>query len=262
MMNNGEKAEMYLKALLLREKDLGLRSTCFGKISNLADDGNLSSLKWKNECESYFQNRKITKLQNSLGLRKSKKDSKADIVINSISYSVKDVSKSPPAIINHELRPAYEVACNNVGKPIKQLDDIIKKYWKLRKAKTIGEDTHIQETQCPFKGHEDYLRPILEYFIFDGGGKGKSTLPAEKIIVCKWLENPIDIQVYDRKSYWNNIKTKLKFSLRNHHLPKSWKNENEESKRKWMELCRRKLRGQLHVRIADPPKRALNKKGC
>jgi len=47
-MNKGEKAEIYLKAFLLKEKDKSLRNTIFGEISSLSDDGNLGTLTHKN----------------------------------------------------------------------------------------------------------------------------------------------------------------------------------------------------------------------
>jgi len=44
---------------------------------------------------------------------------------------------------------------------------------------------------------------------------------------------------------------------------KGWKDENKESKEKWMRMCNGKLKGQLHIRYSpNPPKYEGKKRGC
>jgi len=261
-INNGEKAELVYKAKLLRAKFNDEEIPPFGKITSLSDDANLSSLVWKKECEKFLKFDEAKKLQKCLGLKKAGKYSKADVTINGINYSFKDLSGNDPALLNHFLRPTYEAVCKAVSLNIDELDNIIEEYWKLRENKIIGEDTHIQQEKCPFKNHEDYLKPIILYLAFEGQEE-PSDYPAEKMIITMLKTDPDFIEIYDKEDYWEHAKTRIKFALRGHRLAKGWKDENKESKEKWMRMCNGKLKGQLHIRYSpNPPKYEGKKRGC
>lgn len=128
-MNKGEKAEIYLKAFLLKEKDKSLRNTIFGKISSLSDDGNLDKLTWKDSFQPLLDNFEFEKIIKNIGIEKSPGKSKADITINNVNYSVK-LKKEKPSIINHTTRPGFENVCCRIGLKIDEFDKIISEYWK------------------------------------------------------------------------------------------------------------------------------------
>ena len=262
MINKGEKAELFYKAKLLRAKFYGEKVSPFGKITSLSDDANLSSLVWKKECEKFLEFDKAKDLQECLNLKKASTTSKADVTINAVNYSFKDLSGADPALVNHFLRPTYESVCTAVGSDISTLDSILEEYWDLRENKVIGEDTHIQQETCPFKGHEDYLKPIIIYLSFQGQ-ETPSSYQADKMIVTMLDQDPEYIKVYDKDEYWKHIKSRIKFSLRGKDLPKSWAKKDKESKKKWMRTCNGKLKGQLHIRYSPVgPKREGKKQGC
>ena len=83
-----------------------------------------------------------------------------------------------------------------------------------------------------------------------------------KKIITKLKDDPNFIRIYDKEEYWNHAKTRIKFSLRGHNLAKSWKEENKESKEKWMRMCNGKLKGQLHIRYTPEVPGSRKKKGC
>jgi len=262
MINSGEKAELFYKAKLLKAKFDDEEITPFGKIESLSDDANLSTLVWKEKCKDLLEFDKAKELQECLGLKKARTTSKADVTINGTNYSFKDLSGSDPALLNHFLRPVYESVCATVGSDIDTLDSIIEKYWHLRENKIIGEDTHIMQDSSPFKGHQNYLKPIIIYLTFIGQ-EVPSDYKAEKLIITKIKTDPNFIEVYDKEEYWEHVKTRIKFSLRGHGLPKNWKDKNQKSKEKWMRYCNGKLKGQLHVRYKPvPPSREYKKHGC
>ena len=78
-----------------------------------------------------------------VGIEKARTSSKADISVNGISYSLKEINGSPPAIVNHTPRHGFENVCSTIGVSIDELDKIIEEYWDLRLSGQIKQDTKI-----------------------------------------------------------------------------------------------------------------------
>lgn len=249
-MNIGEESEYYLKAFLLKQKYKKLSDTVFGVINELSDDGNLAELIWKHEAEPFLKSFDITNLIKTLGITKSRGSSKADITINGVSYSVKEMGASPPAIVNHTARHGFENACANVGSSIATLDKIITEYWKLREGKIIKEDTKISNPNCPFIHYKDYLKPIIEYFLFTGTGRSVSNFPATKILEINYKKLPIEIKIFEKDNYFEQVWDKLVFSIRSKGMPKNYPNcDNGDSIAKWTKKAEKKYKGALHIRV-------------
>ena len=249
-MNIGEESEHYLKAFLLKQKYKKLSDTVFGVINELSDDGNLSEIMWKNEAEPFLESFDIPNMIKTLGITKSRGSSKADITINGVSYSVKEMGASPPAIVNHTPRHGFENACTNVGSSITTLDKIITEYWKLREGKIIKEDTKISNPNCPFIPYKSYLKPIIEYFLFTGTGRSISNFPATKILEINYKKLPVEIRIFEKDNYFEQVWDKLVFSIRSKGMPKKYPNcVDKDSIAKWTKKTEKKYKGALHIRV-------------
>lgn len=235
---------------MLRQRDLGKEDTIFGRINEISDDGNLESLKWDAMAEDDLANFRIENLIKTLNISKSGMKSKADISINGVLYSIKEIGASPPAIINHTPRPGFENVCKIIGTPIQGLDDIVSVYWDLRTKGTIKEDTCTSDKNCPFTKHRDYLKPIIEYFVFTGTGSGGSRYPADKVLEIDYKDLPDKIRVIKKDEYFDDVWPNLVFSIRNKGMPPNYPNiENSESVSIWTRPFDGKDKGSLHVRV-------------
>jgi len=249
-VNAGEKSENYLKAFLLREKAQGKKNTIFKKIKELSDDANLGNLTWKNKAEPYLANYDIPKLIEILGISKAKGTSKADISINGVRYSVKEIKWSPPAIVNHTSRPGFENVCKRVKTSILQLDKIIDEYWRLRKLGTIKEDTRTKDSNCPFSDYKNYLKPIIEYFIFIGTGRGDSKHLADKVLEIDYKSLPGKMRILERDQYFDVVWPKLRFSVRSKGMIPSYPDcKNSVSIKRWTMKRDGTYKGTLHIRV-------------
>ena len=249
-MNIGEASERYLKAFLLKARDKNIENTVFGKIKEISDDANLSELKWKPEAEQYLQSFDVQQLVNILCIGKAKTSSKADLSVNGIQYTLKEINGSPPAIVNHTPRPGFETACNHVGVSIKKLDDIILKYWELRKKGTIKEDTKISDPNCPFRPYKDYLKPIIEYFLFTGTGRGTSNFPADKVLEINYKCLPSEMRIFEKDDYFDDVWNKLQISIRSKGMPPNYPDcKHSDSISKWTHIAEGKHKGSLHIRV-------------
>jgi len=249
-VNAGEESEYYLKSYMLRQRDLGKKDTIFGRINELSDDGNLESLKWDVMAEDDLANFRIENLITILRISKSGVKSKADISINGVRYSIKEVGASPPAIINHTPRPGFENVCKNLNVSIQELDDIVREYWDLRTKVTIKEDTCVSDTNCPFTQHKRYLRPIIEYFVFTGTGTGDSKYLADKILEIDYKSLPVEMKIVEKEQYFDDVWQRLVFSLRSKGMPPNYpKTKNSNSISKWTRFFDGKNKGSLHVRV-------------
>ena len=157
IMNIGEKSERFLKAFLLKRRDENITDTVFGKITELSDDTDLSQLSWTKNADSFLSSYDVPNLVKILGIGKAQTGSKADISVNKIKYSLKEINGGPPAIVNHTPRPGFEKVCNRIGVSITKLDKIISDYWSLRQKGIIKQDTKISDKNCPFKLHKKYF---------------------------------------------------------------------------------------------------------
>jgi len=255
-MNIGEKSEYFVKAFLLKQKDKELEDTVFGKIHQLSDDGNLKELEWKKEAESFLEKFEIEELVKTLGIKKSKSNSKSDISINNISYSIKETSAAPPAIVNHTSRKGFEFACKKCGSSIKKLDEIIESYWSLRLEGIIKQDVKAKEENSPFISYKEYFKPIIEYFLFTGTGSKISNFPAMMMLeIDDYKKLPNGIKIIEKKDYFEQIWDKLVFSVRSKGMPKYYTEKDDgttaleyESIAKWTRKINGKYKGSLHIR--------------
>lgn len=267
--NEGEKNEILLKLKLIDLRDkkaLKIR----GVLLNSVGFGGIEYQKFPNRTDLnsliYYDYYKLKTFAEPLGISKSGGRSKSDVYINGIGYSVKYMSGAPPAIINHTPRPGFETACNHSNVDIKNLDDIISEYWELRESKKIGEDIGNSNDISPFKNHKDYLRDILNYFLFDGSGIGLANHRAEYILD---YGNPLDTntwKVYSKDNFIDIFWDRMIFSIRSKGMPSSYTpssvnnyqidafgnslvSDKKLSVDKWTKFSSGQYRGSLHVRI-------------
>ena len=132
-MNKGELDE-YMCILRLIELRQNGETLFFDKINSVKSNGvelndlpfdiNLSHLRLENE---------ILNIAKHCNFKKSPSNSKADIHINGIGFSIKSNRSSPPAIVNHTTRFGFVNVCKRLDVDIHQLDSIIDEYWIKRK---------------------------------------------------------------------------------------------------------------------------------
>jgi len=253
-MNKGEKAEIYIKAFLLRQKDMGLTDTIFGRISSLSDDSNLAKLVWRDKFQPYLDKFDYKKIQDKIGIKKSPGASKADVTVNGINYSVK-LKNEKPSLINHTARPGFENVCCRIGVKIDKFDDIISEYWKKRQKRTIREDVVSNDIKSPFRKHKKYLSPIINYFIFDGTGGGDSDYKADKVLEIDYKALPKNLKIVDKNKYFDSVWPKLVFSMRGggkskRGMPKNYPDcKNSSSIGKWTRQTKEGYKGALSVRV-------------
>lgn len=257
-MNVGERNELIFKIILVHKRDNRLRLfnqpiTSVGfmnkEYSRLPHNFNINSLTTMSDNE-------LNDFTESIGIGKAPAGAKADVYINRIGVSLKSLEAAPAALVNHTKRPGFEFACQQKHININELDSIIDEYWSKRQNGLIKEDTRTTDPNCPFVSHRDYLRPLLEYFLFEGTGTKLSIAPAEYIIE---FSNPFDETKYRKLNKFeavNNIWSKLIFSLRaTKGMPKNYNintytGKNAESIARWVRYCNNKYRGALHIRTS------------
>lgn len=249
-MNVGEASEIYLKAYLLREKAKGGTNTVFKKIREISDDANLAKIKWNPKAEKFLSGYDVESLAETLQISKASPRSKADISINGTSYSLKEMRGSPPAIVNHTARPGFETACSETGTKIGTLDKIISEYWKKRKSGKIKEDVSNSESMSPFLKHKEYMRPIINYFVFTGTGSGISIHLAEKILEINYRNLPNEMKIIEKNDYFDAVWPKLVFSVRSKKgMPSKYPDcDNFDSISIWTKMFQGDYRGALHIR--------------
>lgn len=255
-MNQGERDELKCKIFLVYLRDnrksllseqissVGFMGTEFKQLPTSFDCNTLSTI---NEKDLY-------KLASSLGIGKAPTGAKADVEINGVGVSLKSQSAAPAALVNHTNRIGFQFACLQSNTDIKQLDDIIDEYWRLRMSGRIAEDVKNSDPICPFLSYKNYMKPILEYFLFSGTGSKISNAPAEYLIE---FENPVDIDTYKKLTKSDAVDAvwpKLVFSLRakkgmpKDYNPDTYTGKGAESIKKWVMFHSDDYRGALHIR--------------
>lgn len=192
-------------------------------------------------------------------IKKSSNLNKADVYINSQGFSTKYIGPgSDPALVNHTTRAGWENIANIISQNVSQIDPIINNYWNKRKIlQTIQEDIKNSDPNSPFGPHKNIFAPYLEFFCFDGSGRGKSKHPADAIIE---YTNPFDTRtwtiIYRNQfhQYLNSAWTDLRFSIRSKGMPKNGINSMRDASKKlstrlWTEDYQGKERGSLHIRL-------------
>lgn len=192
----------------------------------------------------------------STQIRKAPTGAKRDVTINGTGYSLKSTRAAPPAIVNHTTREKWLRVCQITGVQIDLLDEIVSEYWELRIRGKIGEDISVSSPLCPFcktRKRKDYLRRLINYFLFDGTGSKDSKYPATHILE---FEDPLNVmtwRVLNRNQAFNFLWPKLVFSIRaKKGMPFDFKNMEDAEKKAaiapWVRYIDGDYRGALHIR--------------
>ena len=214
----------------------------------------MNVIEWKPEYQEIFDKRDYELLKKKLGLQKSSSRSKSDLKINHIQYSLK-LKKEKPSIVNHTVRPAFERICTLLGIEINTLDEIILDYWNKREEGILTEDIKNDTDQSPFFNFEQYMMPILNYFIFTGSGAADSKFPADKVLVVNYSSLEDEMEIFDKEQYFAHVWNKLVFSMRGggnskRGMPKNYPEcDNFDSVSKWTRKTNDGYKGALSVRV-------------
>ncbi len=249
--NVGEYDEMRAKLHLIELRDakksvnIGGKSVIVYSVKNngveckpLPPGTNLSSL----------SDSQVESLAKLVGAFKAPPRSKADVYVNGLGISVKSHRGQPPAFLNHTHRAGMLKVCQRVGVSINKLDDIIRDYWKKRKADIIKEDVKNNDVNSPFKDHLPYLKPILNYFLFKGTAQSDSPYPADYILD---FIDPLDESAWkiSKDEYLDDNWNHIIFSVRSKGIPEKYPNcKNASAIRQWVEFTDNQYKGSLHGR--------------
>jgi len=254
-MNAGERDELLIKFNLVMMRDNEIK--LMGMQINSVGFGNIEYLPLPSDIPlnlSTLHDNEISNLAEKTCINKAGVFDKSDVYINNIGFSLKSFSAAPPALVNHTARPGFETACNNSNIKISELDMLVDEYWDLRMRGIITEDVRNSDPNCPFRNAKATLKPVLEYFLFTGSGRGPSDHPANYIID---YSNPLNSDAWriltpDEAvdSVWN----KLIFSMRSKKgMPanydiNTYSKPNAKSIARWTKYHSGDYRGALHIR--------------
>lgn len=186
-------------------------------------------------------------------ITKTSSKNKADVCIyfnktqQYVYTSIKSLSGSPCAILNHTHRDAW-VFKNMLSSQLSNIDLLVNEYIEKRTSKIISEDTPlINLDSLNSDTIKNSIIELLTYFIFDGSGSKKSDSSVNGILLTdkKTLKF---LQFNDIKSKKDYVKTLLNhciISLRHKGMPKKI-NENHKP---WIYETDGKLKGAFHVRV-------------
>lgn len=191
---------------------------------------------------------------NSVKANKASSLAKADVFINGIGISVKSERGSAPSIINQTNRGGILRVMRSLNAPILPLDKLIDEYWFLRIQGVIGEDVGTVDSKSPFSNLnicKPVLKPLLNYFAFDGTGSKDSVEPAEYILSLKC---PHDINTwvyYTKEDFVDSIWEKLVISIRSKGTPQDIDDNPDKYNLllPWIRKVGDKFNGALNVRI-------------
>lgn len=191
---------------------------------------------------------------NSIQANKAGRFAKADVFINGIGISVKSERGAAPSLINHTTRDKILRVMKLIDSPILPLDQIVDKYWNLRLNGIIGEDIKNTDLNSPFndvKTSFPVLKPLLNYFAFDGTGSRDSSEPAEFILSMQCPDDTNTWTYYTKEDFIDSVWSKLVFSLRSKSTPQELNEENvtHQLMLPWIKEIDGKLKGALSVRI-------------
>lgn len=254
--NAGEYDELRIKLRLIELRDSNNNVTIDGKTYNIKSVG----------LEQEFQplpvgtnlrgmsDAAIERLANTVGAGKAKGSYKADVNINGQGFSVKSHRSAPPAIVNHTPRWGWKRICNQLKISIDPLDKMVNQYFNLRNSGIINEDIWNTDPNSPFAKNKEYLRPILNYFLFRGTGAKDSEYPAKFVLDCA---DPYDVstwKIHDENNYLDKYWNEIKFSMREKGFEAYpytrkcdlWKNPLSQP---WAKKFGGVYKGSLHVRV-------------
>ena len=254
--NIGEYDELRIKLRLIELRDSNNMVIIDGKLLNISSVGltkEFESLPQGTDLRK-MSNLEIEKLAHRVGAGKAKGSYKADVQINKEGFSVKSHRSAPPAIVNHTPRWGWIRICNQLGVSISQLDQMVTQYFDLRSKGEISEDVYNSNPKSPFTKQKEYLRPILNYFLFRGTGAKDSEYPANFVLDCG---DPYDIstwKIHDETGYLDLYWDSIKFSMRNkgfeaYPYTRSCDQYKNELSEPWAKKFDGTFKGSLHVRI-------------
>lgn len=259
-MNNGERDELIIKLKLIELRDKKTSINIGNGLTAIESVG-FNNVEYKRFPMGINLNDIIYKGDNAislfvetLGITKAPARSKSDVTINGIGISLKSMSSAPPAIVNHTPRTGFEIACNHSTANINELDNIILKYWELRKKGQIKEDVRNDNLLSPFKDQKNALSPFINYFLFDGSGSGLSRHQASLILDYYDPIAPNKWKTYNRNDAVDLFWDRLVFSVRSKGMPESYPSIDAtkfDSIKIWTEYFQKKYRGSLHIRTKD-----------
>ena len=191
-------------------------------------------------------------------IRKAPTTSKRDIMINGIGVSLKSLRGAAFALVNHTTREKWLRVCSRLNLNISPLDEMVEDYWDLRLAGKIGEDIKSKDLLCPFGNtpeRKSYLKPLIDYFLFEGTGGGDSPYPAQRILEFESTEDPDTWKILDRNSAYERIWKGLRFSIRSKAMPAHYAEMKDGLKKDeiapWVRHIDGKYRGALHIRFDE-----------
>ncbi len=254
--NVGEYDELRIKLRLIELRDQKQSVVIDGKsiiISSIGLEREFMSLPEGTNIQR-LSDIQVERLANQVGAGKAKGSYKADVIINGEGYSVKSHRSAPPAIVNHTPRWGWYRICQQIGVDISKLDIMVEEYFNLRRQGIIAEDIYNSDNRSPFAKNKEYLRPILNYFLFKGTGAKDSEYPAKYVLDCG---EPYDIQtwkIHDEDDYLDIFWNEMKFSMRNKGFEAypytrpsdAWKTSLSKP---WAKIFDGTMKGSLHVRV-------------
>lgn len=259
--NKGERDEYLLKLFLIecRQKSLPVPIGDSMQIvrsvgSKKHEYGSLAfHLDWKQ-----LEAEELISICASVNVTKAGNNEKADVFINGIGISVKSERGGNPSIINHTTRDKILRVMDSIKAPIAPLDSMVGNYWKLRLARKINEDTCISDVNCPFSHPDERacliaLKPLINYFAFDGTGTKDSDAPAQLILS---LADPMNVNTwtfYDKTTFIFAVWKKLVFSIRSKSTPIEIDEKNAAHllMKPWIRISEGTLKGALSVRVSS-----------
>jgi hypothetical protein len=238
MPNTGEIDEPRIILKLLECQKKGISIPQIGKINEITD----------------FQGIPYEKVGKKYKINKSPWTAKSDVIINGFGYSIKSTRSAPAAIVNHTTREKWMNVCEKVGVSIKPLDNMVEEYWNLVLNKGHGVDIKAYDEECPFgkdKKSKQYLKKLLNYFLFEGTGARDSIAPADFILDVEDPEDFSKWKVMDRDQAFDMMWPHLTFCVRNKGMPDNYPELDKEIVRlmkKWTRIFNGTPHGALHIR--------------
>lgn len=255
-MNAGERDELLIKLKLIEMRDNGIPFPDGTLVNSVGFHHEYLSLPVNFKWTKITNDQELIDLCNNVGVTKAAGNFKSDVYINREGYSLKSFSAAPPALVNHTARPGFETACIHSNINISELDVLIEKYWELRLSGRISEDVRNSNPESPFKNAKATIKPILEYYLFKGTGRGPSPEPANFILD---YSNPLDSSTWKKLTPTNAVDIvwdKLIFSVRSKKgMPKdydmnTYNKDNATSIALWTKYHGGEYRGALHIRAS------------
>ncbi len=262
--NKGERDEYLLKLFLIECRQKSLPVPIGDKVEVVRSVGTKTyeygKLSFKMEWEQ-LEAEELISVCMSVKATKAKMFDKSDVYINGIGISVKTERGGNPSIINHTTREKILRVMRSINKPIAPLDSLVNRYWDLRLSGKIGEDTVVCDPLCPFSHPDEekclaIIKPIVNYFAFDGTGTRDSESPAELILS---LQSPTDTSTwtyYDKTTFIASVWDRLVFSIRQKATPLRLDENNPDHRemKPWIREINTWLYGALHVRVGSGKK--------